>query len=160
MADSHESCCWPQLSLRGEEKEDLQLNPQNRSHCYSLGPGAEFAQMVPIPGHIAEKEASTLGSNQGLRSVHLEHAQNCWKPNKEYLAGQERMPSLSSGVATHRNGVGCYPEWKNIAFLSFHENRISYHQVPYTSLLPLAGVGLEKSRTGQPVTMGTFLWGW
>ena len=132
------SCCWPQLSLRGEEYEDLQLGPQNRSHYHSLGPGADFAQMIPIPGHVAEKQASTAGSNQVLSSVHLERTLNCWKPNKDHLAGQEGLPFPSSGVATHRNYVewgSSYPEWKNITFISFHESRISHHHVTYASLL-------------------------
>lgn len=112
MADCHESCCWPQLSLTGEEQEDLQLGTQNRSHCCSLGPGADFAQMVPMPGHIAEKQASTVGSNKGLRSGHLEHALNCQNPNKDNLAGQEGTPSsgwqptemMWGGVAAIQNG--------------------------------------------------------
>lgn len=72
VADSHESCCWPQL--RGEEKEDLQLGLQNRSYCHSLGPGTDFAEM--IPGHTAGKQASTAGSNQSLSSVRLERVLN------------------------------------------------------------------------------------
>lgn len=77
-------------------------------------------------------------SNQGLSSVYLEHALNCWKPNKDHLAGQAGLPSPSSGVATHRNDVkwgSSYPEQKNITFLCFHESRIPYHNVPYASLL-------------------------
>lgn len=94
--------------------------------------------MIPMPGHVAEKQDSTAGSNQSLSSVHLEHALNCWKPSKDHLAGQEGLPPPSSGVTTYRSAVGWgsrYPQWKNITFLSFHESRISYHHVPCAWLL-------------------------
>lgn len=132
VADSHESCCWPQLILRGKEQEALQLSSQNPSHCSelrfpkarsSLCSGDPNAREIRLYSRI-KLEPKLCAPATYSKLLEAQQGSSCW-------ARRIAIPSVA--VATHRNDVGwgsSYLEWKNRTLFSFYESRMSCQHVP------------------------------